>query len=51
VASERVPPSFSLFGSYVSGLFGMKEINDYSEIQTSPYLNCWTTSSFILIGG
>jgi hypothetical protein len=36
VVPERDAPSYSSFGSYVIGLFGMKEINDYSEIQTSP---------------
>jgi hypothetical protein len=51
VVSEHIAPSYSLFGSYASGLFGMKEINEYSKIQRSPYLSCWTRSNVILIGG
>jgi hypothetical protein len=35
VVPDRDAPSYSSFGSYVIGLFGMKEIKDYSEIQTS----------------
>ncbi|MCI28286.1 hypothetical protein A2U01_0049486, partial [Trifolium medium] len=37
VISERAAPSYSLFGSYMSGLFGTKEITDYSETQNNPY--------------
>jgi hypothetical protein len=51
VVSERVAPSLSFFGFYVSELFGTKEIDDCSEIQNSPYLSCRTRSKFILTGG
>jgi hypothetical protein len=49
VDSVRVALSFSFFGSYVFGLFGTKETNDYSEIQSSHYLSCWARSNFIFL--
>jgi hypothetical protein len=36
VVPEHVAPSYNLFDSYVSELFGTEEINFYSEIQNSP---------------
>jgi hypothetical protein len=39
------------FGSYVFKLCGMKWIIDYLEIQSCLYLNCWTRSNSIHIGG
>jgi hypothetical protein len=50
VVSECVALSFSFFDSCVSGLFGTKEINDYSETQNNFYLSCWTRSNFMLTG-
>jgi hypothetical protein len=50
--SQSVAPSLSLFGSYVFGLYGMKEITRYSlKTHNSPYLKCWTKSNFIRTGG
>ncbi|PNY16833.1 hypothetical protein L195_g013560 [Trifolium pratense] len=51
VVLQDAAPSYSLSCSYVYGLFGTKEISDYSETQNSLYLSCWTRSSYILIGG
>jgi hypothetical protein len=51
MVTEHAAHFYSLFGSYVSGLFGTKEIIDCSETQNSPYLSCWTRSSFICAGG
>jgi hypothetical protein len=43
--------SCNSFGLYVCELCAMKEIRDYSEIHSAPYLSCWTKSNFILISG
>jgi hypothetical protein len=50
VVFGRSAPFYSLFGSYVFGSFGTKEINGYSEIQNCPLLKCWRRSNFTPTG-
>jgi hypothetical protein len=44
-------PFCNLFGLLVSGLFGMKEILEFSEIQKTLCSSFWTKSKYFFIDG
>ncbi|GAU27609.1 hypothetical protein TSUD_271500 [Trifolium subterraneum] len=46
----RVAPFFNSFGLLAFGLCGRREIIDCSEAQHVVPINCWTRSSFFLLG-
>ncbi|GAU50553.1 hypothetical protein TSUD_281270 [Trifolium subterraneum] len=45
----HVVPLCNSFGLLAFGLFGQKEITDYSEVQQTTLSNCWTDQAFFIL--